>query len=323
MRDQVPTKFNGVMLIGEAPGNDEIKEGLPFVGASGKELNWFLELAGVAREECYVTNVFLAQPLYNDVSRFFTGTGVSRKAIPERQADLDRLPVLIQTVVPRVIIAFGNTPTWALLRLDKISKCRGYVTNERISGLNVPVMPTWHPAAVLRQYNMHPQLVADVQKANEWVAEDPFVIDVARTWDDIYTLSRDIMYNAKVLAVDIETKQRQCTMISFAYREGHAYVIPIRDDNGKSAWSHEDESRVWGIIRGILQCPIPKINQNILYDTQFLWRAHGIEIRNIIGDTMILHHCLYSELPKDLGTLGSLHTNLPRWKHLRAADERE
>ena len=75
--------------------------------------------------------------------------------------------------------------------------------------------------------------------------------------------------------------------------------------------------QAWRLVKEILALPMPKLAQNGLYDLQYLWRPHGIAVKNYAEDTMLLHHALYIELKKDLGYLGSIYTDEAAWKLMR------
>ena len=66
----------------------------------------------------------------------------------------------------------------------------------------------------------------------------------------------------------------------------------------------------------LLESVIPKVFQNGLFDMQYLARM-GLQVRNALHDTMLLHHVLYPELQKGLGFLGSIYSNEPAWKLMR------
>lgn len=131
-----------VMLVGEAPGADEDRIGLPFVGASGRLLDRMLASIGLDRNACYITNLAPWRPPGN------------RK--PEQTEIELCLPFLIrhiELVAPRFLLLLGGAPTQALLgRHDAISRLRGHwhdcvlPQEEKI----VPALPTFHPAYLLR-----------------------------------------------------------------------------------------------------------------------------------------------------------------------------
>jgi uracil-DNA glycosylase len=124
-----------IMLVGEAPGADEEREGQPFVGVSGQELNRMLAEAGISRSECYITNVCRERPPNNDITKFFAK---SKKAITNEHVKLrDRwvLPPVrsgflrlideLEATNPNVVIALGNVAMWALTGRWGVVKWRG------------------------------------------------------------------------------------------------------------------------------------------------------------------------------------------------------
>jgi DNA polymerase len=125
-----------LMFIGEGPGFHEDKQGLPFVGAAGQLLNRLLGEIGLRREDVRITNVVLCRPPGN------------RDPLPDEiEACNPYLVEQIRLVDPRVIVTLGNFATRVILeRPTAISRVRGqpYPWRGRV------VIPTYHPAAVLR-----------------------------------------------------------------------------------------------------------------------------------------------------------------------------
>ncbi|MGE3770050.1 MAG: uracil-DNA glycosylase [Bdellovibrionales bacterium] len=132
----------GIMLIGEAPGADEDRQGQPFVGRSGQLLDRMLAAIGInSREDYYITNVLPWRPPGNR-----TPTDM------EIAACLPFLHKHIELVNPRIIVLLGGLATKTLLeRTEGITRLRGkwydFTTN---TGKTVPVLPMFHPAALLR-----------------------------------------------------------------------------------------------------------------------------------------------------------------------------
>jgi DNA polymerase len=131
-----------LMLIGEAPGADEDRLGLPFVGASGKLLDRILASIGLERADVYITNVVPWRPPGN------------RKPEPaEVQLCLPFIERHIVLVDPAVLVFLGSAPAAALLaRPEAISRLRGRWMSYSPSGSArpIPAMPTYHPAYLLR-----------------------------------------------------------------------------------------------------------------------------------------------------------------------------
>jgi len=126
------------LVIGEAPGADEDRQGEPFVGRAGQLLNEMLFAAGFRREQVYIANMLKCRPPNN------------RNPLPEEVACcrgyLERQIILIQ---PRIILAVGGVAANNLLKNDdKVGQMRGvihYYGEQRI-----PVVVTYHPAYLLR-----------------------------------------------------------------------------------------------------------------------------------------------------------------------------
>jgi DNA polymerase len=133
-----------VMLVGEQPGDEEDKKGLPFVGPAGRLLDRALEAAGVDREHLYVTNA---------VKHFkwqLRGKRRLHKTPAQREVDACRqwLEREIETVKPHVIVALGATAARAVIGKDfKVSVMRGQLIE---SPLAPCVFATFHPSALLR-----------------------------------------------------------------------------------------------------------------------------------------------------------------------------
>ncbi len=125
-----------IMFVGEAPGHDEDMQGIPFVGRAGDLLTKIIAAMGCQREEVYIANVLKCRPPQN------------RTPLPDEVANC--LPYLlsqIELIQPKVIVALGATAVRALLDVQLgITKMRGHWYTFR----GIPIMPTFHPAYLLR-----------------------------------------------------------------------------------------------------------------------------------------------------------------------------
>lgn len=131
-----------VMLIGEAPGRDEDLQGLPFVGRSGHLLDRMLNSIGLDRStSAYITNVIFWRPPGN------------RPPTPEEAAIC--APFLLRHIElqqPKVLVLLGGTPVKHVLQVEEgITKIRGRWGHFAVNGLEIPALPTFHPAYLLRQ----------------------------------------------------------------------------------------------------------------------------------------------------------------------------
>ena len=144
-----------VAVVGESPGPPDIATGRPFMGPAGDMLNRILAAIGLQRKDCYLTNVVkmisTGDEMTPDVLGFFT---------PYLHREL-------AVVRPRVVIAFGNTPTRALLRTKKpISQMRGQFHDYQ----GAQLMPTFNPAYLLRDPSKKREVWEDMKKVRELLA---------------------------------------------------------------------------------------------------------------------------------------------------------
>jgi DNA polymerase len=139
-----------LMFVGEGPGADEDRQGLPFVGRAGQLLNKIIEAMGLRREQVYIANVVKCRPPDN------------RTPQPDEVAACT--PFLfrqIDIIAPAVIVALGSPATQALLETSAgITKLRGSFREFR----GIPVMPTFHPAYLLRNPAAKKEVWDDMQK---------------------------------------------------------------------------------------------------------------------------------------------------------------
>lgn len=320
----------GIVIVGEAWGKDEEEQGKPFVGASGRLLTGLLKQVGIDRESCYITNVFNFKPDKNDIK---TLCGTKKEGVPgmpaitkgkyvklEYQHELDRLYKEVDSVKPTLIIALGGSASWSLLRTSGIKAIRGAPL---YSFRGPKVLPTYHPAAVLREWKLRPILLADLEKARK-ESEYPEIrrpqreIWVEPTYEDLLDFEARFITPSSELSIDIETIGELITMIGFAPTVNRALVVPFFDDTKptKNYWpTTEIEIKVWNWVKRI--CALEKsrlVGQNFLYDINFLWTRYGITVPHVTDDTMLLHHALQPEMEKGLGFLGSIYTDEAAWK---------
>lgn len=132
-----------LMFVGEAPGADEDEQGKPFVGRAGQLLNKMITAMGLSRESVYIANVLKVRPPNN-----------ATPTTDEIDASRPFLFEQIKIVRPKVIVALGLPASRCLLRsTDSMAKLRATFHDlELESGLVIPVMPTYHPAYLLRSY---------------------------------------------------------------------------------------------------------------------------------------------------------------------------
>ena len=146
-----------LMFVGEAPGADEDAQGLAFVGRAGQLLTKIIEAIGLSREEVFIANVLKCRPPEN------------RNPEPDEVAAcLPYLREQIRLIAPRIIVTLGTFATQAILETEtSIGKLRG-----RFHPLGpVRVMPTYHPAFLLRSPERKKDVWADMKLVRDALAE--------------------------------------------------------------------------------------------------------------------------------------------------------
>ena len=140
----------GIMFVGEAPGADEDQSGLPFVGAAGQLLTKIIEAMGLSREEVYICNIIKCRPPGN------------RDPQPEEIAQCEPyLKRQIDLVQPRVLCTLGRFAAQTLLRSDQTM---GRLRQSEHCYEGIPVVATYHPAALLRNPQWKRPTWEDIKK---------------------------------------------------------------------------------------------------------------------------------------------------------------
>jgi uracil-DNA glycosylase len=142
-----------LMFVGEGPGQTEDETGRPFVGRAGELLTRMIEAIGLKREDVYIANVVKNRPPQN------------RKPLPDEIiACMPYLERQIELIGPRVLVALGATAAEALLSArQSLTNLRGRVHSFR----GIPLVVTYHPAALLRNPNWKKPTWDDVRIARQ------------------------------------------------------------------------------------------------------------------------------------------------------------
>jgi uracil-DNA glycosylase len=354
-----------IVFIGEAWGEYEARFQTPFVGPAGQELARMLAQAGFGNEPLpynYVSsvrmipywgktdfaflNVFNERPIKNNVERFYARPAEKvpvDKALPSRRFGTSNYYVRqeyayhvyelherLEALKPNAIVALGNTALWALRLMPAISKLRGNIIESKWG----KVIPTFHPAMVLRNWSNRTISVLDLNKARR-ESKKPGIQLLERliwtepTLDDLYLWWDEHGSKAEELAVDIETVRRvQVAELGFASSPTMALHIPfVYKDGGQyvSYWkTAEEEVKAWDFVDMVFRSRVPKIGQNVCqYDAYFMAKTLGIPLLNITNDTMTMAHCWQPELEKSLGFLGSIFLTEREWKSIRTHTDKE
>ena len=155
-----------IMFIGEGPGQHEDEQGIPFVGKAGKNLDEFLELAGIDRAELYVSNTVKFRP--TKISD--AGRTVNRPPTQEEvHLFLPWLKKEIDMVNPECVVTLGNVPLRALTDRRTVI---GDVHGTFLERGGRRIFPMYHPASVIYNPSLKEVYRADVLKLGEWLREN-------------------------------------------------------------------------------------------------------------------------------------------------------
>ncbi len=137
-----------IMLIGEGPGRDEDELGRPFVGRAGQLLDRMLNSIGLSRNDVYIANILKCRPPGN------------RDPLPhESTACMDYLRNQVALIKPKILVCLGRVPAGYILGQDvRISRDRGVWRESK----GFYIMPTYHPAALLRNESLKKESWADL-----------------------------------------------------------------------------------------------------------------------------------------------------------------
>ena len=153
-----------IMLIGLGPGRQEDLQGRPFVGAAGKFLDQLLEIAGLRREEVYITNVM-------------------KCFLPENRATDDEIKTCtqyldqqIEIIQPKVIVTLGNVATNHIfgkfgLKPEAMEKVHGKIFEISTLIFQAHLIPMYHPASALRNPPLRGTLIEDWREFGRWLRE--------------------------------------------------------------------------------------------------------------------------------------------------------
>lgn len=329
-------------IIGEAPGKDEIDQGKPFVGYSGRTLDNFLSKFGILRDACFIGNVCQHRPPANKIAAFdWDG--------PEIQGGLETLTSELLSFRPNCVLLLGGSALHAFkedykLQVKKrktpdglafafpnpIGDWRGskFLAQSIIPGTKC--IASYHPAACLRNYSWSPYLLMDIRRAFDESRTPELVLPkrtlcISLSYEQLVDKLRSIKEQKPLISVDIEGGIGTMSCLSIATAADYSFIVPIAHRDGKSFYeSIDQEVQILTLLADIFGDPaIPKVLQNSLYDLFVLQYSYKIIFRGVVDDTMLEHWELHSELEKSLGVQASLYTDEPFYKSERTSDDRD
>jgi len=295
-------------IIGEAPGGDEVRTGIPFSGASGRIVEECCECSGFDLRDVYRTNVVKVRPPNNDIrSLHLLGLKIE-----------DYLPLLeqeINALKPNCILAVGGTALKHLAGLDGITKYRGSIVR---SNYGPKLVGTLHPAGILHAESSGSKLFSwkdltyikwDFKRAYEeshssYYSPPRRNLIICRSYVDLYQFLRRHSSD-RIVSVDIETFHTIPICIAFAFDRNEAISVPLFENLPNfQVMTRSDLLHCWHDICMLMSDPyILKIGQNFKFDQRLLDSCvdgrlfFGIKTTGLFFDTLLGFKTLYPELP--------------------------
>lgn len=290
-----------IWIVGEAPGNDEVELGKPFVGRSGTYLFDTLFKYGIKREDCFITNVCHYQPFKNNFENLENSDELSEGKL--------ELQSLLMEHKPNCILACGAKALEELTGKKGITKWRGSILS---TSNQLKVLPSLHPSYILRDAKHSPTFDFDIRRFAEEVKfpelnypEREYILldhksDRLEEWvNKLCTSDR--------LAIDIETVRNSTHMLCIGFAPSPRVGICI-------AYA-PNNAVIRDAIERILTSQAKKIFHFGSFDVQVL-RENGYKVENYWWDTMAAQHTMWCELPRSLAYLTSIYTREPYYKHI-------
>ena len=319
---------SSICFLLEAPGKIEMKAGRPIVGPSGYLLEECMKYAKIFRREVYVLNTFPFSVSKDKVGvirdesnniLWHPKKGYTAEGREATAGQLDK----IRKCSANVICTMGNPAMDLLLDIRSITKWRGsnLVWMESTGGFSFKkrkVIPCLHPAFILRGNILYKDVLVHDLKIVEKESKKPdlYKRDYTLHIDPSFQDATEYMLAAgKTIATDIECLNNQVSCFCITPTPDETMCIPLIGRHGGPRWTEEEECTIWDLYAGLMGDPsVMKINQNMFFDMSFLLMQNGIITRGEIGDPMVAHHMIYTDYPKGLDFLTSMHTNMPYYK---------
>ena len=284
----------GIFILGEAPGKEEDKKGIPFIGGSGQLLSdTFYEFGIDMNKDCIRSNVLQCRP-------------------PENKFDedkvsfcYDRLEKQIKEFNPKLIICFGRHAAARILPnhivpglsgdKGQVSLIRGDIYPSR--QYNCWIAVSFHPAYILRDSSNENIFKQDIEKAISYV-DKSLPKTLCDSGENIWLgndkkkcleILEEFSTNEKLTNFDYETNQLSpytgtpiIYMVSVSQNPNKGYVIPL----------HPIDKIIWKSFIKFLKSDTPKQNQNFKFEDNWTRSIFGFPVNNWVWDTMLSQHLI-------------------------------
>jgi uracil-DNA glycosylase len=306
-----------IVIVGEAPGANEVTTGVPFSGPAGNLLDECLRFAGIDRNDIYLTNVCKVRPPNNDLKKLCTIGHSTEEFLPQLWLELE-------SINPNCIIAVGALALETLCNLKGIEKYRGSILKCHRTGHKV--IPTLHPASLFHTEGgkLHPWkelswIKMDVKRAAEQslfkeIRLPTRNLRIAQSSVDVIRFVEQTDATASV-ALDVETWKTWPQCIGLAFTPYEALSIPLFNEGSGSGEIHiHDLLEIWKVLSEFLNdTRLNIMAQNAKFDEKRC-RQVGLQWHDCHFDMAMAWHVLYPEFPKKLQFISSILTEEPYYK---------
>jgi len=306
-------------VVGEGPGESEVKKGRPFIGGSGRLLFENLKAIGVDRTSIFTTNVVKRQISLSRVGneRNVVKQQEFEKWVEMLHWELARLPNL------KTILIMGGHALEALLGEQRITNWRGSV----VQGAKFPgnrlgtYVITINPAYAMREPKLEPVFTLDIRNKLHAVLDGtftPYKVEtlINPTYQQALRFIREYRIAKKPTTLDIETIGREVACVGLANDPHFSVCINLRDHRD-NRYTVQQEADIHYALQDMCDAHrganTPLIGQNSQYDTYTLRLKNWLSV-GFSDDTLLQHHTLYPQLPHNLGFLTSQYTTHPFYK---------
>jgi len=318
-----------IMLVAGAPSWEDIRAGKPFQGSDGRELGKLIAEAGGNLFQCFQTSFLREQVRSNsistqvaqkkaDITHEHTAMG-AKMVLPSMHEGLIRLNTDIDLVKPKVVVVFDNEVLYALTGKWGMKSWRSSILPYTTpSGHSCIVMATYSPSYVRMVYKERSIVVNDFRKIVSISALDNlpappeynFIVrpSFSAVVSTLNMLMAKVSAGPTKLSVDIETRGGHTACTGIAWSNLDAICIPhLVVESKLHYWLEDEEAFIMHLLYRLLTHPNAEIiGQNFIYDAQYFYR-HFHFIPRLKRDTMIAQHSMFSNQPKGLDFLASIH----------------
>lgn len=164
-----------IVLVGEAPGKTEVEQGKPFVGQAGKNLEEFINILGIAREDLYITNVVKFRPF-----RVSPDTGRESNRTPNKdeiRISTDFIERELSAIQPELVVSLGNIALRCILKDEKttIGVMHGNPIYVKFAGTEFILFPLYHPASIIYNRGLRDVYLQDLHKLRSYLKKQNLV----------------------------------------------------------------------------------------------------------------------------------------------------